>query len=248
MIRVGTAGWQVPRPSADRFSPAPSQLERYATRFTAVEINSSFYRPHRPQTYARWAAATPESFRFAVKLRRTLTHERRLRDCGDLLAAFLQEIAPLGERLGPLLVQLPPSLAFEAATAEAFFADLRRRHAGPVACEPRHPTWFAPAAESLLGAHRIARVAADPACVPAAAEPGGWPDLLYVRLHGSPRAYFSPYPPAELERWAKRLVQSLAAERWCVLDNTGSGAAAGDALDLQARLRAPPPQAMAAAT
>ncbi|HEY3696996.1 DUF72 domain-containing protein [Phenylobacterium sp.] len=84
--------------------------------------------------------------------------------------------------------------------------------------------------------HRIARAAADPARVPAAARPGGWPELLYLRLHGAPRIYFSPYGPADLDRWAALVAASPAAERWCILDNTGAGSAAGDALDLQARL------------
>jgi uncharacterized protein YecE (DUF72 family) len=178
----------------------------------------------------------PDGFRFAVKLRRSMTHERRLADCESLLAAFLEEIAPLGDRLGPLLIQLPPSLAFDPSVAGAFFADLRRRHPGAAACEPRHASWFGPEAERLLIDHRIARVAADPARVPRAARPGGWPQLLYVRLHGAPRIYFSPYSAEELDRWAALIDASPAAERWCVLDNTGAGAAAGDALDLMARL------------
>src|SRR6185436_11229797 len=93
-------------------------LARYSRRFNASEINSSFHRPHRPVTYARWAACVPEDFRFSVKVPRAITHERRLSDAADLFAGFLAELAPLEDKLGPLLVQLPPSLAFDAALAE----------------------------------------------------------------------------------------------------------------------------------
>jgi uncharacterized protein YecE (DUF72 family) len=238
VIAVGTAGWAVPRTIAGRFPAEGSQLTRYAARFNAAEINSSFYRPHRLQTYARWAASTPAHFRFAVKLPRAITHERRLAGGEALLTAFLDEIAGLESKLGPILVQLPPSLALERATAERFLRNLRGRFPGPVACEPRHASWFAPDAERLLRAYGVARVAADPARVPEAAEPGGAPDLLYVRLHGSPRIYFSPYPPAALDRWAALVAASPAADRWCVLDNTAHGHAAADALEIQARTSA----------
>src|SRR5689334_17239458 len=111
--RVGTAGWAIPRPVAERFPAEGSGLARYAARFDAVEINSTFYRSHRPATYARWVASTPPQFRFAVKLPRTITHEARLADSAARIAAFRAEAAQLGEKLGPLLVQLPPSLAYD---------------------------------------------------------------------------------------------------------------------------------------
>src|SRR5205823_3326207 len=81
---------------------------------------------------------------------------------------FLAEAGALGDKLGPLLVQLPPSLAFDAATVKAFFSSLRTQFRGGVVCEPRHPSWFTPAAEALLAGNRVARAAADPAGVPAA--------------------------------------------------------------------------------
>lgn len=152
-----------------------------------MEINSSFYRPHRTGTYERWAASVPEEFRFAVKIPKAITHERRLKEAGDLLDRFLLEVAGLGPRLGPLLVQLPPSLAFQDSVADRFLADLRSRIAGSIVCEPRHASWFTPDVDGLLGELRVARVAADPAPVAGAGEPGGWRSLSYYRLHGSPR-------------------------------------------------------------
>ena len=238
VFRIGTAGWPVPTALAGEFPPGPSHLVRYAGRFNAVEINSSFYRPHRPQTHARWAAAVPEDFRFSVKLPRTITHEARL-DCdGGLLDAFLAEVGNLGARLGPLLVQLPPSLAFDAAAAGRFFESLRVRFAGAVICEPRHRTWFRAGAEALLIAHGIARAAADPALVPEAGMPGGTMDLVYVRLHGSPKMYYSAYPAAYLATLAERLAAFPAREVWCVFDNTAEGAAPVNALALLALMAA----------
>jgi uncharacterized protein YecE (DUF72 family) len=231
-IRIGTAGWTIPRAVADRFPPLGSQLERYAARFDAVEINTTFYRPHRAQTFARWVAATPAGFRFSVKAPRTITHEQRLVDCGDQVQAFIDQVQALGDRLGPLLVQLPPSLAFDAPIAEAFFADLRRRFAGLVACEPRHASWFELPADALLAAFEVARVAADPARDPRAAAPGGWRPFGYVRLHGSPRMYYSPYGAERLAELARTL-EADRRETWIIFDNTASGAAAEDALMLR---------------
>src|SRR4051794_4940689 len=124
-VRIGCAGWSIPKEYGDRFPAEGTHLERYAARFPAVEINSSFYKPHRPTTYARWAESVPEDFRFSVKVPKLATHERRLADVGDVLDRFLAEAPGLGDRLGPLLVQLPPSLSFTAEAAERFFAALR---------------------------------------------------------------------------------------------------------------------------
>lgn len=232
-IRIGTAGWSVPRAVTEYFPIEGSGLLRYAARFAAAEINTSFYRPHRPQTYARWAQTTPEGFRFAVKAPKAITHEARLAEAGERLAKFRAEASALGDKLGPLLVQLPPSLVFDAAVAERFLADLRALWPEAVACEPRHVSWFEPAAEALLAAYRVARVAADPARHPLAGKPGGWRELTYWRLHGSPQMYRSSYDAGFLEWLANELRAGPAAETWCIFDNTTSGAAAANALALQ---------------
>jgi uncharacterized protein YecE (DUF72 family) len=138
----------------------------------------------------------------------------------------------LGPRLDILLVQLPPSLAFDPAVADPFLAGLRARWDRNVAFEPRHPSWFEPEADSLLADRRIARVAADPARVPAAAEPGGWRGLAYYRLHGSPVMYRSSYDDGRLESYSASLA-AAAAPAWCIFDNTASSAALSDALKLQ---------------
>jgi uncharacterized protein YecE (DUF72 family) len=237
-VRNGCAGWSLPRETWPQFPQAGTHLQRYAGRFNAAEINSSFYRPHQPATYERWAAGVPAGFLFSVKLPQTITHEKRLHDDGGLLAEFLAQAGGLGDKLGCLLVQLPPSLGFDAATAQSFFRALRQQHAGPVALEPRHASWFTPAVDATLAKWRISRVLADPVRHAPGAAPGGWPGLVYVRLHGSPRMYYSSYDQATLRALALKLRQSAAsgADVWCIFDNTASGAAVANALELQGLL------------
>ena len=241
LVFAGTAGWSLPRAEQARFPGDGTHLERYARLLRGTEINASFHRSLRPALYAKWAAAVPADFRFAVKVPKSITHEHRLLDCEELLADFLDEVAVLGEKLGPLLVQLPPSLEYDASLAGAFFAVLRALHDGPVALEPRHATWFTADAAAHLADHAVARVAADPARVPKAAMPGGWRDLAYFRLHGSPRVYWSRYDDAWLEALAERVAETTrgAAEVWCIFDNTAGGAALPNALDLIDRLPSP---------
>lgn len=233
-VNVGCAGWSLPRETWPEFPQDGTHLQRYAARFNAVEINSSFYRPHQPATYARWAESVPAHFRFCAKLPKTITHEKRLRDCQALLDAFLPQVTSLGEKLGCLLVQLPPSLAFDAPSATAFLRELRLRHAGGVALEPRHASWFTAAADDALKDAKVGRVLADPVLFDAGREPGGWPSLVYVRLHGSPRMYYSAYVPEVLDALIVRLQLAAASDAsvWCVFDNTANGAAVPDALYL----------------
>ena len=242
MIRIGTAGWSIPKAHAADCPGAGSQLARYARILSAVEINSSFYRPHRPTTYERWAASVPHGFRFAVKVPREITHSRKLVASAPSLDQFLSEVRRLGDALGPLLVQLPPSLVFVASTAETFFGLLRDRFDGYVVCEPRHPTWFTDDVEALLARHQIARVAADPAPVARAAWPGGWTGLVYRRLHGSPHMYYSGYSADDLARIAATMRDPAASggESWCIFDNTALGEAMHDALALSRSLQINP--------
>lgn len=235
-VLLGTAGWSLPREQWSCFETEGTHLQRYAGRLPAVEINSSFYRSHRPATYARWAQGVPSAFRFCVKMPKQITHERRLIDCDELLERFLHECGHLEDRLGCLLIQLPPSLAYDVIEAEAFFVTLRARYGGYVAFEPRHQSWLD--AEALLQHARISRVAADPAPFAEAAKPGGWSKFRYYRLHGSPRIYYSSYGDDWLKQLAARLTehQQQGITSWCIFDNTASGAATANALDLQSRL------------
>ncbi len=208
-------------------------LERYASVFSAVEINSSFYRRHRLTTWRRWHDAVPEHFSFSVKLPRTITHDAGLIAPEHDLDLFFGDVAPLRRKLGAVLIQLPPKLAFDPQVAGAFFQALRGRSAVPMFIEPRHESWSAEAASALLERHRIERVLADPqlATLREAAETAP----RYLRLHGSPRIYFSPYGDAELASYAA-VLRRADTPAWCIFDNTASGAAIDDALRLQTML------------
>ncbi|RJF73324.1 DUF72 domain-containing protein [Deinococcus cavernae] len=234
-VFIGCAGWSVAS-GRPEFGEGASVLERYATRFTAVEINSSFYRPHRPATYAKWAASVPDGFRFSVKVPKAITHTAKLRDVQTPLEQFVEQVSHLGEKLGPLLVQLPPSLCFDAALAGESFAHLRSLTPAPIVCEPRHATWFAPEADALLNTHQVAQVAADPAIVPQAARPGGWPGVTYYRWHGSPRRYYSAYTEEALQGLGEQ-IQALNGHVWVIFDNTAGGEAVGNGLSLLDELR-----------
>ncbi len=244
---VGTAGWNVPkqhRPllSASTETLKVSHLELYASRLPCVEINSSFHRPHRRATWERWGAVTPDNFRLAVKVPKAVTHTAKLVNSGGTLMEFFEAASGLGEKLGPVLVQLPPTLSFDRAVAQEFFSSLREMHAGGVVLEPRHASWFSASAEHLLQSFQIARVAADPPKgSELAAQPGGWPGLCYWRLHGAPRTYYSDYDIHWLQMFAERLqlIEGTpeVKETWVIFDNTALGYATANAVWLNEALR-----------
>ncbi|MEP6835735.1 MAG: DUF72 domain-containing protein [Gemmatimonas sp.] len=236
MIYIGTAGWSIPTNANFEFPLVGPHLQRYAARFTGVEINSTFYRSHQTSTFERWADSVPEGFKFSVKIPKAITHEQRLVDVEALVEIFLLQVTALESKLGCVLVQLPPSLVHDYQIARRFFEALRKYFEGAVAFEPRHTSWFANDVERLLSDYRISRVAADPAVVPQAAVPGGYPGFVYMRLHGSPRLYYSAYDEGILAATASVLMAASEhnIDAWCVFDNTASGAAATDALKLSA--------------
>jgi uncharacterized protein YecE (DUF72 family) len=241
VIIVGTAGWSLPRSAGSKFAESGSHLSRYSKVLRGTEINSSFARSHSTKTYAKWASSTPRGFRFAVKMNRAITHDARLRRARKPLEQFLTEVAGLGSKLGPLLVQLPPSLEFDSRVARTFFDLIRQLYAGAIVCEPRHASWFVPRANDLLIEHHIGRVAADPASLDVASEPGGWlgpgQAVVYYRLHGSPRTYWSVYTLAQIERWARSLLAlPRGSQAWCIFDNTAGGGAIENALQMTDRL------------
>jgi len=234
-VRIGLAGWSeaVSRHRASFPAPLPgdrSALAEYATAFDFVEINASFYRQFHAETYAKWADDVPHGFRFAVKMHRLITHYTRLRNVA-LLEPFFESVAGLGDKLAVVLVQLPPSLAFDFVVATAFFDALRVRYAGVVVCEPRHDSWTAPDALALLAAHRIGVVQID---IPPPEEERGHVDVpLYIRLHGAPRRYYSAYSDAQLVRLAEFLGLNPQRRRFVVFDNTASNAGVRNALHLR---------------
>lgn len=233
-VRVGTSGWRYP-PWRSVFYPKGlaqhRELEFASRRLRSVEINGSFYSLQRPSSYAAWYGETPADFVFAVKGGRFITHNKRLKDCGGSLSNFFASgVLALEDKLGPILWQLPPQLAFDAERIESFLAalprttaaaaeiarahdarikhgaylDVRVDHPIRYALEVRHPSFEDPAFVRILRKANAALCVADTA--------GTWPyledvtaDFVYVRLHGARRLYASGYSSAELDRWAARI-------------------------------------------
>ena len=184
-----------------------------------------------PATYRRWADSVPNDFRFSVKLAKQITHALRLQNALLAIDTFVEQISHLGSKLGCVLIQLPPSLAFDAAAAEQFFSALRIRTQVSLVCEPRHASWSMPDASALLAQHSVAMVDTSP-------QAENDSPLAYFRLHGEPVMYRSPYSAAALAGLAKtcaaRAAQGLST--WCIFDNTAQGAAVPNALALRALL------------
>lgn len=234
VLRIGCAGWTISREAAASFETEGSHLERYARVLGTVEINSSFYRPHQAKTYARWAASVPPDFRFAVKMPRAITHDAGLAGIEAPLRQFASEAGALGDKLGCLLVQLPPRFAFDGAVAGEFFARVKESFGCMLACEARHPSWFGEDATALLESAGVTRVIADPAKGQAGPHVPTT-QAIYVRLHGSPRIYYSSYSPAYIAQLARDMATHAQQGRdvWIVFDNTASGAALPNALELR---------------
>lgn len=232
-VRIGCAGWSLASQVAHHFPTQGMHLERYAQVFSCVEINSSFYRAHQPRTYARWAASVPAAFRFSVKLPRTITHAARLQGDDAALDAFFSQAGCLGDKLGYLLVQLPPSLALDAEVASRFFQALRARTAVPVALEPRHVSWFGEEGAAVMQQADVSCVLAHPA--PVRGLDLATIPLVYCRLHGAPRIYYSGYEAAFINALAARIQAARHAGKavWCIFDNTAAGEAVPNALSLQ---------------
>jgi uncharacterized protein YecE (DUF72 family) len=232
VIRIGTAGWGIPKESRDGFEGEGTALQRYSRVFNCVEINSTFYRSHRTATYERWAGSVPGDFGFSVKVPRDITHVRKLVHCAPELTRFLAETSALGPKREVLLVQLPPLLAYDASVSGEFFEMFQSMYDGNMALEPRHASWFEPEVEAWLDSIGIARVAADPPPASQTFGPGGSRRLTYYRLHGSPRTYYSAYEQEAILRIARELASVPRA--WCIFDNTAAGAAIPNALQLRA--------------
>jgi uncharacterized protein YecE (DUF72 family) len=159
---------------------------------------------------------------------RTITHECALRHAVREITAFFGGIEALQPKLGAVLIQLPRSLEFSAALVRAFFKSVPRWRAVRLVCEPRHASWFTPAADTLLERLDISRAATDPSPFAPAGRPGGSRGFNYFRWHGSPRMYYSSYSDSQLKAFAalaKAAGGARGAEAWCIFDNTALYAA-----------------------
>ncbi len=237
-LYVGTSGWSYPNWRGPFYPPKLPQREwlaYYARHLSSVELNASFYRLPDPARIAGWCARTPPGFRFAVKAWRAMTHHRRLMDCGELLRTFFDRMRAFGDRLGPVLFQLPPRFPADPARLAAFLADLPRGYA--FAFEFRDPSWHRDEVYALLAAHGAAFCPFDLAGLTAPRVVTA--DFVYLRLHGHERRYRGSYSEEQLADWAAWLAGERARGRklYVYFDNTDEAAhAVHDALRLRAML------------
>ncbi len=237
--RIGLAGWSEAVSKHRAYFPGSgSGLARYASTLSVVEVNASFYRAVRAETFASWAEQTPPHFAFTVKINRAITHAARL-SANAKLEQALEPMMSLGPKLAAVLIQLPPTLVVEPERDEAFLDRLRGLYSGMVAWEPRHPSWDTPEAAALLAEHRIIRVRTDIPAPEAAHSPHG----TYVRLHGTARRYYSAYSSTDLAALASWLGEApgpggavkpplSGTPAIVIFDNTASSAGVRNALEL----------------
>lgn len=202
---AGTSGFSYPEWRGTFYPadlPADAMLEHYSRVLSTVEVNNTFYRFPRAEHVQAWRAATPPGFRFSVKVHRRITHVQRLRDAAELVGLQLERVRPLGDRLGPLLFQLPPSLRRDVGLLRAFLAGLPPLAA---AFEFRHASWYAADIYESLADHGAALVIMESdEDEPVIQEVG---PFAYLRLHRS------AYAPEALEAWAARIRTWNAAGR-----------------------------------
>ncbi|MDZ7748814.1 MAG: DUF72 domain-containing protein [Halofilum sp. (in: g-proteobacteria)] len=233
-LHVGTSGWSYPHWSGPFYPqdlPERDWLGYYARRFTSVEINNSFYRLPATSTLESWRDTVPAGFEFAVKASRYVTHMKKLKDPEDTMPGLLARMERLGDRLGPVLLQLPPHWRCNPERLRAFLEALPPAHR--YAFELRDPSWFDERVFELLARFDAAFCVYDLAGTqsPVAVTAG----FAYVRLHGPGDAYQGSYTDAALRGWADTFAGWRADGRdvYCYFDNDEAGYAAANA----ARLR-----------
>ncbi len=231
-IYIGTSGWNYDHWKGVFYAegcPKSKWLEFYAKHFISVEVNATFYRSMKPKTFENWWKMTPDGFLWAVKANRYITHIRRLKDAKEPLERFLGDLEPLREKLGPILFQLPPSLAFDEEVFDKFCNYLPENRLYTI--EARHPSWLGRNALSSLKRHNIAWCISDtagryPYCEAVTSE------FIYIRLHGSKKLYASEYSEDELKRWAEK-IKKWGKDTYIYFDNDFMGHAPKNALQLK---------------
>jgi uncharacterized protein YecE (DUF72 family) len=230
MIWVGTSGWQYASWRGSFYPkgvPQRAWLEAYASRFPVVEVNNSFYMLPKMETFDRWRAATPPGFLFVVKASRYVTHIRRLRDAKEPVDLLWSRAVHLGDKLGPVLFQLPPTLAVDVALLRDFLPLLPKDMRA--AFEFRHDSWRADSVFELLDRAGAAWVMADrPGWQVPNVVTGGW---SYIRFHQG-RATDPAYAPRKLRAWADRIAGLDAKDVFVFFNNDQEGAAPNDATRL----------------
>lgn len=231
-VRIGTSGWAY-KDWNGPFYPdevkAKDRLSYISSRFPTLEINASFYRMPTDKAVAGWREQTPDDFLFAWKASRYITHNKKLNDPADSLAYMFERIEGLGDKIGPVLFQLPPNLHRNDERLTTFLKALPRK--GRFAFEFRHPSWYDPTILDLLRDHGAAFCISDHHDAPAPFEVTA--DFVYLRGHGPGGRYRGRYGEAALKDWAAHI------GRWCkdhdvfvYFDNDIKSAAPADAQQL----------------
>jgi uncharacterized protein YecE (DUF72 family) len=234
-LRIGCSGWAYKDWTGPFYPPQTrdkDRLDHYASVFDTAEINASFYRLPSEAMVAGWARRAPPGFVFAWKVSRFITHNKKLKDCAEPVALVFGRMAPLADRYGPALIQLPPQLRRDDARLAGFLKLLppHRRHA----VEFRHESWYAPEVFRILAGFDAALCISDHHAAPAPWEvTASW---VYVRGHGPGGRYFGRYPEAELSAWAARIAAWRREGRdvYAYFDNDVKSAAPFDAQVLMA--------------
>ena len=238
-IFIGTSGWNYDHWKGSFYPqklPKNRWLACYSDIFSTVEVNATFYRSMKPSTFEKWRQCTPDGFIWSVKAHRFITHIKRLQDITDSLQTFFASVDLLKEKLGAILFQLPPSLAFDAAICELFCAQLPegKRYA----LEARHPSWAGKESLALLEKYGIAWCISDTT--------GRYPyleaitaDFIYIRLHGSTALYASDYTEEELASWAGK-IRTWNRDTFVYFDNDFMGNAPRNARRLKELLGSQP--------
>lgn len=235
MNYIGMAGWNIPKQSVGDFPKEGSHLERYARVFNCVEINSSFYNDHKPETYERWASMTTSDFRFSVKLSKIISHESKLAPGRTFLRSHITSIMHLEEKLENLLLQTPPKLEFNLVTVVRLFKDIRSIYHGHICIEPRNLSWLQKEAASAYRDFGVSLVLADPdKCSGGASSLYYTGGIAYYRLHGSPVVYRSSYTDGYLEKLTECI--DPTKNNMVIFDNTTFGCSVENGLKLMAML------------
>lgn len=238
-LRIGTSGWSYPHWRGVLYpegAKAAEYLRLYARVFSTVELNASFYRMQRAETFRRQAEAVPEGFVFAVKAHRSITHEMRLEGVETKWQEFVANAAGLGEKLGPVLLQFPPSFRCRPDLLEAFLAGRPggSGEAPRLAFEFRHASWFESGVLEMLRAHGAALVAADSSRYPQAPLEMT-AAFAYLRFHGPAELFASSYSDTQLREWARRIREWTASghDVYAYFNNDAGGCAVRNALRLR---------------
>lgn len=232
-IHIGTSGWSY-KHWRERFYPATLKPEGYlgyyAHHFQVTEINTSFYHLPKTSTVEQWAGTVNARFKFCPKISRYITHIKKLNDPEVTLPRFFDIFDPVQRHLGPVLLQLPPSLGFHEEKAVTFFEALGRYPQYTFALEPRHDSWLSEEAVAILKHYKIAFVIADSG----KRWPGGelvTANHIYIRFHGPDGSYAKSYPERVLESYAEKMIawRKEGHHVWAFFNNDGNAYAIANA-------------------